>query len=157
MKKPAPFWTVLSLFALATLSGSTLLGQDREGSVDLQERLVGAWRLVMLEEPAADGTPHPADCTGLLVFTRDGHMSAQVMYRNPAAGSAQYTQGGYEATFGTYEINARSRTFIYRVEGGLVRSLVGKELVRSIELSGKRMVVTSANKNEHWRVTWEHY
>ena len=47
---------------------------------------------------------HKADCTGLLVYTRDGHMSVQVMYRNPQtggqAGPVQYAQGGYEASFG---------------------------------------------------------
>ena len=97
----------------------------------------------------------------MLVFTREGRMSVQVMYRKPEAGSAagpvQYAQGGYEATFGSYEVDAPSRTFTYHVEGGLVRSLVGKELVRSFELSGNRLIVKSSNPSEHWRVTWEHY
>ena len=95
------------------------------------------------------------------MFTREGRMAVQVMYRHPQAGAAagplQYAQGGYEATFGRYEIDAPSRTFTYQVEGGLVRSLVGKELVRSFELSGNRLIVRSSNPNEHWRVAWEHY
>jgi len=59
-----------------TLSGS----QDRA----VRDRFVGAWRLAWLEEQGADGKIHWADCTGLLVYRRDGHMSVQVMYRNPA-------------------------------------------------------------------------
>jgi hypothetical protein len=88
-------------------------------------------------------------------------MSVQVMYRHPHAGAAagpvQYAQGGYEASFGRYEVNAGSRTFTYDVEGALVRSLVGKELTRSFDLSGNQLIVKSSNPSEHWRVAWEHY
>ena len=87
--------------------------QDRGGNEAIQNRFIGAWRLAWLEEEGADGKIHRADCTGLLVYTRDGHMSVQVMYRNPQANSqamtnaapVQYAQGGYEASFGTYEID----------------------------------------------------
>ena len=162
MKKRVSVGVVFLLFALmTTFSGFASSGQDREGSEGTRERFIGAWRLIWLEEPAADGTVHQADCTGMLVFTREGRMSVQVMYRNPQTGTpaepVQYAQGGYEATFGRYEIDPPSRTFTYHVEGGLVRSLVGKELVRSFELSGNRLVVKSSNPNEHWRVAWEHY
>ena len=149
--------TAFFLTTVLAVSGSQE-GRSRQG---IQNRFVGAWRLAWLEEPDADGTVHKADCTGLLVYTRDGHMSVQVMYRNLQTGGqggpVQYAQGGYEATFGRYEIDAPARTFSYHVEGGLVRSLVGKELVRSFELSGSRLVVKSSNPSEHWRVAWEHY
>ena len=161
MKRRACVGMVLLFVALTTLSGSALSGQDRAASEGTRERFIGAWRLVSLEEPGADGTVHGADCTGMLVFTRENRLSVQVMYRNPQAGTAagpvQYAQGGYEATFGRYEVDAPSRTFTYHVEGGLVRSLIGKELVRSFQLSGNRLIVQSSHANEHWRVTWEHY
>ena len=67
---------------IAPLSG----GQDRGAGDVMQDRFVGAWRLAWLEEQGSDGKIHRADCTGLLVFTRDGHMSVQVMYRNLQAG-----------------------------------------------------------------------
>jgi hypothetical protein len=114
-----------------------------------------------LEERAADGKVHRADCTGLLVYTSDGHMSVQVMYRNPpaaaSAASVQYARGGYEASFGTYEIDERAQTFTFHVEGALVRTLIGKDLKRAYELSGNQLIVKSADPNEHWRVAWEHY
>jgi hypothetical protein len=156
---------LVSLVIVAILFGTTvvafLAGQTHDAQQEVQGRFVGVWRLVWLEKPDANETVHKADCTGLLVFTRDGHMSVQVMYRNPRSGGqsgpVQYAQGGYEASFGTYRIDESAHTFVFHVEGAMVRSLIGKDLPRAYELSGNQLVVKSTNPNEHWRVTWEHY
>ena len=150
------------LLAISSLGGSTLSGsQDRAVNDGVRDRFIGAWRLVSLDEPGADGTVHRADCTGSLVFTREGRMSVQVMYRNPqtatSGGPLQYAQGGYEASFGRYEVDAGAQQFRYHVEGALVRSLVGKDLTRQFELSGRQLTVKPSNPDEHWRVVWEHY
>ena len=150
----------VSLFIAAsamTLSGS----QDLNGDGGVRDRFVGAWRLTWLEEEGADGKTHRADCTGLLVYTRDGHMSVQVMYRNPPAGTGaapvQYAQGGYEASFGTYEIDERAHTFTYHVEGHWSVPL-SAEICRALSIfSGKQLIVKSTRPDEHWRVAWEHY
>ena len=88
-------------------------------------------------------------------------MSVQVMYRNPQAGPnaapLQYAQGGYEASFGTYELDERAHDFTYHVEGALVRTLIGKDLTRVYDFSGKQLIVKSSSPDEHWRVAWEHY
>src|SRR5437870_5017627 len=102
MKALVSVGVVFLVVAMTTLSGSSLSGsQDREGNEVMRERFMGAWRLVWLEEGGADGKVQRADCTGMLVFTREGRMSIQVMYRNPPsgtpAGPVQYAQGGYEA------------------------------------------------------------
>jgi hypothetical protein len=162
VKRLASSGASMILFALVTLSGATLAA-SREHAVDgeTRDRLVGAWRLLWLEEQGADGAAHRADCTGLLVFTGEGRMSVQVMYRNPQAGTSsgpvQYARGGYEATFGRYAIDERSRQFTLHVEGALIRSLVGKDLTRLFELSGRQLIVRPASPSEHWRVAWEHY
>jgi hypothetical protein len=138
------------------LSGS----QDRGGNDSVRDRFVGAWRLASLETQGADGKVHLADSTGLLVFTRGGHMSVQVMERNPqpqtSAAPEQYSQGGYEASFGTYAIDESTHTFTYHVEGALVRSLVGRDLPRAFELSGSQLIVKSTRPEEHWKAVWEH-
>ena len=140
-----------------TLPGS----QDRSVNGGVRDRFVGAWRLAWLEEQGTDGKPHKVDCTGMLVYTRDGHMSVQVMEREPQArtpaGPDQYSQGGYEASFGTYEIDESTHTFTFHVEGALVRTLIGKDLPRVYEFSGKQLIVKSTRADEHWRVAWEHY
>jgi len=154
---------VVSLFiAMTTISGLTPSGsQDRGVNENIRARFIGAWRLAWLEEEGADGKTRRADCTGLLVYTHDGHMSVQVMYRYPQggtnAGPVQYAQGGYEASFGTYEIDERAHSFTYHIDGALVRSLIGKELTRVYEFSGRQLIVKSSNPHEHWKVAWEHY
>ena len=145
-----------------TLSGSQDPSvEDHRGAGGFREQFIGAWRLAWLEEQGADGKIHTADCTGLLVYTRDGHMSVQVMYRNPPAATnaapVQYAQGGYEASFGTYAIDESAHTFTFHVEGALVRTLVGKDLPRAFEFLGKQLLVKSTHPDEHWRVAWEHY
>jgi hypothetical protein len=144
---------------LVVVAAAHLRGRGEK--VPVQEKFVGAWRLVSLEEPDATGKVHRADCTGLLVYTQDGHMSVQVMYRNTEGegqnGPVQYAQGGYEASFGTYRIDEQAHTFTFHVEGAMVRSLIGKDLPRAFEISGKEMVVKSTDAKEKWRVIWAHY
>ena len=156
---------LISLVLITTLLGTTVSrvsgNPERDSKKEIRNRFIGAWRLAWLEEPDAGGTVHRADCTGLLVYTHDGHMSVQVMYRNPhnggQAGPVQYSQGGYEASFGSYQIDEHSHTFTFHVEGAMVRSLIGKDLPRAYEISGNQLIVKSTNPNEHWRVAWEHY
>jgi hypothetical protein len=159
MKNPLSLVLIAALFLTTVLAVSG--SQEGRSRKEIQNCFVGAWRLAWLEEPDADGTVHKADCTGLLVYTRDGHMSVQVMYRNPQTGGqggpVQYAQGGYEASFGTYRIDEAGHTFTFHVEGAMVRELIGKDLPRVYELSGNQLIVKSANPNEHWRVAWEHY
>jgi len=162
MKNLLSLGAVFLFIGMTTISGSTVSGsQDHSVDEGIRGRFTGAWRLAWLEEPDADGKVHRADCTGMLVYTRDGHMSVQVMYRNRQAGTAaapvQYAQGGYEASFGRYEIDDRAHTFTFHVEGALVRTLIGKDLTRVFELSGNQLIVKSSSPNEHWRVAWERY
>jgi lipocalin-like protein len=161
MKRLLSLGVASLLLGTATLSRSNVsAGQEAETNQHARDRFIGAWRLAWLEEEGADGNVHRADCAGILVFTREGRMSVQVMYRDPQAGSqagpVQYRQGGYEASFGSFEVDDRARTFTYRVEGALVRSLIGKELTRLFELSGNQLIVKSSNPGERWRVAWEH-
>ena len=149
-------------FLFAGMTALTLCGgQERGENAGVKDRFVGAWRLASLERQGADGKVHRSDSSGLLVFTRDGHMSVQVMDRKPEAqtgdGPEQYSQGGYEASFGTYEINESGHAFTFHVEGALVRALIGKDLARSFEFSGRQLIVKSTRADEHWKVTWEHY
>jgi len=161
MKRMPPTGVVTWFLAMAVLLGpAQCRSQDHTVNAGTRDQFIGAWRLAWLEEPGADGEVHRADCTGLLVFTRDSHMSVQVMYRNPQiatqSGPVQYAKGGYEASFGTFVIDERAHTFSYHVEGALVRTLVGKDLTRLYEFSGKRLIVRSPDPDEHWVVAWEH-
>ena len=142
------------------MSAATQANKNDVSADAHRDRFVGAWKLAWLEEPDAEDKIQKPDCTGLLVFTADGHISVQVMYRNPPTASSanpvQYAQGGYEASYGTYQIDD-AHTFTFHVEGALVRTLIGKDLKRLYELSGNMLIVKSPASNEHWRVAWERY
>jgi hypothetical protein len=162
MKKRLSLGVASLLIGMAAM---TPAAQDRRSNDNIRARFVGAWRLAWLEEQGEDGKIHRADCTGQLVYTHDGHLSVQVMYRNPQPNSqattnaapVQYAHGGYEASFGTYDIDEGKHTFTFHVEGALVRTLVGKNLPRAFEFWGTQLIVKSTHPEEHWRVAWEHY
>ncbi len=152
------------LLAVTTLRGPALSGQmsdqDRGRHTGIPERFIGAWRLVALEVVDADGRLHRRDSAGMFVFTREGRLAVQVMDRTPQApqaGPERYSQGGYEATFGRFEVDEGAHTFTYYVEGSLLRTLVGKALPRAYEFKGSQLIVRSANPAERWRAVWEHY
>src|SRR3954451_10647193 len=71
---------------LSVTMSVTMKVSAQNDDVHQKEPFIGAWKLAWLEEPDSAGKVHRADCTGLLVYTPDGHMSVQVMYRNTQAG-----------------------------------------------------------------------
>ena len=157
MNKPLPLFTMSMFLGFAAIAGA----QESSRNADARDQFAGAWRLASLEQPGADGKVHKADSSGLFVFTRDGHLSVQVMDRNAQAQTTgagqQYSQGGYEASWGTYTVDERAHTFTLHVEGALVRALIGKDLPRSYQFLGNRLIVKSTHPGEHWRVVWERY
>jgi len=126
-----------------------------------REKLIGAWHLARIDAPGADGKsmdgPQPK---GMLVYTRDGHMSVQLMYPKSAnAQSNEYVQDGYEASFGSYDVDEATHTLTHHVLGSNTRDLlVGKDLPRIYQLTDDgKLIIRSARPEEHWSVTWEHY
>ena len=96
----------------------------------------------------------------MLIYTRDGHMSVQLMYpRTANARSNEYVQDGYEASFGSYTIDEAAHTVTHHVQGSVTRDLlVGKDLPRVYRFSAdRRLIIKSTRSDEHWSVTWEHY
>ena len=79
---------LLSVILITAFLGTTALQLSRTSEQDsrqqIQNRFIGAWRLVWLEEPDGARSVHKADCTGLLVYTRDGHMSVRFSMRKVA-------------------------------------------------------------------------
>ena len=110
--------------------------------------------MVSMEEQGADGkVTRRTDRQGMLVYTRDGHMSVQVMYpetEGAASANPVYSQGGYEASFGSYDVDERVRTVTHHVQGSLVRALIGKSLPRVYDFSTDgRLTLRSARSDEH--------
>jgi Lipocalin-like domain len=131
------------------------------GHLSDKERLIGAWHLQHIESPGSDGKPSDTpQAKGMLIYTRDGHMSVQLMYPKSANSlSNEYVRNGYEASFGSYTIDERRHTLTHHVQGSVTGDLlVGKELRRVYTLTDDgRLMIRSADPEEHWSVTWQHF
>ena len=126
-----------------------------------RDRLIGSWRLAWVEEQQADGTmKRYTDRRGTIVYTRDGHMSVQIMLPElqSATGNnpVKYDRGSYEAYYGPYQVDEAVNTVTHHVEGALLRSLVGKDLTRVYRFEGKQLILKSSRPDEHWTIAWEH-
>jgi Lipocalin-like domain len=153
--------------ALAAVLAVVVLTQGqsvKKQAVDhdsVTERLFGAWHLAHIDAPGPDGKPIPiSQPKGMLIYTRDGHMSVQLMYPESANGqSNEYVQDGYEASFGSYDVDEATHTLTHHVQGSITRDLlVGKDLPRVYQFTADgRLIIRSARPDEHWSVTWEHY
>lgn len=156
----------LMILALAgALSGwsEALAAEDATTPTgSIKQKLIGTWHMVSMEEEESDGTiTHHTERTGMLIYTADGHVSVQVMYpvsEISASANAAYQQGGYEASFGSYEVDEETRTITNHYEASLVRRLIGKPLPRVMQFAPDgHLTLHAADPKEKWSVTWERY
>ena len=155
MKRPRVLAIVF--LSVTVLSGALLGQQDRPASD--RDRFIGAWRLAWMEETSPDGrVTRTTDRTGTLMYTRDGRMSVQIQFpQSQASVSNDYVLSGYEASFGTFEVNEEAHTITRHVEGSITRGIVGQRLTRAYRFSDGRLTMRSVRPEERWSVTWERY
>ncbi len=123
---------------------------DRHGLA----RLAGAWRMTELRV----GTPghlKPIPYSGQVVFTRAGTMSVQASNPDPDAPDTAYTVNGYEAFYGSVQVDSRTRTLDVTVESALAKALVGQHLSRRFAVTGNTLILTPSDPTEGFRVTYE--
>jgi lipocalin-like protein len=149
-------WVLVAI--VLTVTGAQAQSPPRSSDRDA---LIGAWHLIRIDAPRADGKLAPApQPKGMLIYTRDGYMSVQLMYPKSAnSKDNEYVLSGYEASFGSYDVDETKHIVTHHVQGSVTRDLlVGKDLPRVYELSGDgHLVIRSADPREHWSVTWEHF
>jgi hypothetical protein len=152
---------LLTLIVVVSLSGGllSLHSTEKQNITSASEKFVGAWRLVSLEVLGPDGKVNRVtDLKGMLLYTRDGHMSVQLVYPKSASDlSNDYVKNGYEASFGSYNVDEAAHTITHHVQGSITEGLVGKDLPRTFQFSDGHLVIRSTRPDEHWSVTWEHY
>ena len=148
--------------ALSGWSGALAAEDATTPTGRIKQKLIGTWHMVSMEEEESDGTiTHHTERTGMLIYTADGHVAVQVMYPESeigASANAAYQQGGYEASFGSYEVNERTSTITNHYEASLVRRLIGKPLPRVMQFAPDgHLTLHAADPEEKWSVTWERY
>lgn len=168
---------LLALVALAASATWTWTAhRGRAVADDAPARLVGAWRLVSIEERDADGrlvTPldYGPEPIGLLIYTATGQMSAQAMRRGRAhlpsddvhlapAEQAKAALVGYNAYFGRYEVRPQESLVIHHVEGSMIPNWEGGQQPRRFTLTGDRLIlepptIQAAGQKRTRRLTWE--
>jgi|ERR1051325_3328541 hypothetical protein len=111
---------------------------------EVQQRLVGTWRLVRWEEHDPDGTvsyPLGKDAVGQIMYDAEGRMSAQLMQRDQMPfGSDDWRQASadekanawsnYFGYFGTYSIDEQAKKVTHHIEGSWFPNLVGQDQER---------------------------
>jgi Lipocalin-like domain len=147
--------------AIAGFTQAQSASKQAGGHGSDREKLIGAWHLAHIDAPGPDGKPiDQPQPKGMLIYTRDGHVSVQLMYpRSAGSLSNEYVQNGYEASFGSYDVNESTHTLTHHVQGSNTRDLlVGKDLPRIYQFTADgHLIIRSARSDEHWSVTWEHY
>jgi Lipocalin-like domain len=136
------------------------LAQSANGPAADHERLIGAWRLARIDSTGPDDKQTGAQPQGMLIYTRDGHMSVQLMYPKSAnVQSNEYVMNGYEASFGSYDVDETRHLLTHHVQGSITGDLlVGKDLPRVYQFTQDgKLIIRPARPDEHWSVTWEHY
>ena len=121
--------------------------------------VVGTWHLVRIDSPGTDGKPSDApQPIGMLIYTADGHAAVQLMYPETSL-SNQFVHDGYEATFGTYDVDKGKHQLVYHVVGSATREkLAGKSETLHYELPDTRhMIIRPTQAGQHWSVLWERY
>lgn len=148
------------------LSMSTLLGLP-SGVSGAEPSLVGTWHFVREVDRRADGTPAdvPAEYDGLLVYTADGFVSAQIFPRGrswkPSSASLKELRSGFELAtshFGRYTVDSAAGTVTHRVEAGLDPTDGGEEKKRRFTLTGDELVLSGSwvygGETIGFEITW---
>lgn len=140
----------------------------------LDHDLIGTWRLVSRIDLDASGKPvdEPtlgSDPVALLFFDKAGNFAAQFMRRDRSvdvAGPVFTGQnnttaiGGYDAYFGTYEMDKTSGDVHTRLVGALSPDQIGATMVRNMKVEEGRLVIrlattTAGGAPVNRTLTWE--
>jgi hypothetical protein len=125
----------------------------------LRDRLIGAWRLVDVVEEPLDGSsprrPMGEKPVGLILYTPDGYMSAQIMHGDRTATVSsdwsdltpeEYQQEAmtYFAYSGPFHVDEEQGTLTHSMLVSLFPGWVGQTQPRVVQMEGDDLVLSSA-------------
>lgn len=128
----------------------------------LSEQLVGTWRLISRETRGPEGNVSHAYAeqpVGQLMYDAKGNMSVAFMRRGrPKFAGSDKFQGtpaeiraafdGFQAYFGTYEVDEAKQTVMHHIVGSLFPNWEGTSQTRLVELSGNRLTLSTPPMTE---------
>jgi hypothetical protein len=125
----------------------------------LRERLIGAWKLVSYVEKPVDGSPpfHPMGekPEGIIMYTPDGYMSAQLMRPGrPQFASGDWFSGtdreikeeamGYIAYSGAFHTDEANQTLTHSMFVSLFPNWLGQTQPRVVKIEGDMLYLSTA-------------
>jgi hypothetical protein len=137
------------------------------------DRFIGVWKLLSCERRFADGKvdyPYGEKPVGRLTYDSAGRMSALLMRPGrlstvPPGGNLITSKAsaeeireavtGFNAYFGTFEIDEASHTVIHHVQAALVPSWAGKDVKRTYRFTSNRLMLTAAVTGSSQNLVWE--
>ncbi len=128
----------------------------RISTTRIEDRFVGTWRFVSIEQRNASGELLPviSGRTGFIIYTPTGHMAVQVMDNDrkefaavqPSGEEARAALASYNAYSGTFTVNEAQGTVTHHRETkltpGTVDALGGTDVIRSYRFSGNKLMLT---------------
>jgi hypothetical protein len=125
----------------------------------LRDQLIGAWKLVSYEERPVDGSPsfYPMseNPMGIIMYTPDGYMSAQLMHpdrKNFVSGDwfdgtdVEYKQEAstYIAYSGPFHVDEEAQTLTHSMFVSLFPNRTGQTQARVVKVEGSFLHLSSA-------------
>ena len=129
----------------------------------LRDKVVGTWLLVSYIAQDDQGGPITfplgRDAVGLIMYTTDGYMSAQLMrpgrqeYDQPDTGGGTVRQAaaaaeGYLAYSGPYEVDEAAAVIHHRVAVSLIPNWLETVQLRHGSLEGNKLTLTAETRLE---------
>lgn len=127
------------------------------GGVTVADRIVGSWELVEYSTTSDTGKvdyPLGPDARGLIIYSADGFMSAQIMrpdrmlYRSPNVHSGEMSErseaaGGYLAYSGPYRVDEENSAVYHEMAVSLYPNWVGDDQKRYARFDGDQLILSS--------------
>jgi len=127
----------------------------RDPSDNLENKIQGTWWLLSREDYTKDGQRliDPilgADPIAILVYANN-HFAAQFMKKERNADSITQTSaaeqnntaaiGGYDAYFGTYQIDEKTNQVAHTLVGSINPANIGMTVYRNLQVEGDRLTI----------------
>ena len=139
-------------------------------SPDVNDKLVGTWRLVSASSTTSTGerseTPYGLNPLGFLTYTEDGRIAALISHDGRRAlssggGSLEEQAEAFKTFFayaGRYTVSGDKVT--HHVEISSIQNYVGRDLVRYVKFQGDRITLVTPptpvnGKTQIYELTWE--
>lgn len=145
-------------------------------SEGLRQRLIGAWRLVSYVEEPVDGSPRfeplGTQPQGLILYTPDGYMSAQLAKPDrPKFSTGDWFAGStedyvaeastYIAYTGPFHVDEENQTLAHSMFVSLFPDWTGQTQPRAVSIEGDLLhlgsvtPIVSAGRTVNSRLTWK--